>query len=323
MAQKKMYLTGGIGAIKQWEGFGIDCFLPSGTDEGGCYSETCASIGVMMLAERLLQIDLDAKYADIMELCFYNAGSIGMLDDGSKFTYANQLASSDTDLSRRADWFKCACCPPNVARLLGYIGGHLWTSSSDEKKNTAEINVHTYASAVLSIPVGRHTVQLEQKTDWPWDGNIQFELKSLEAITTTIRLRIPGWAKDRTISPEFDRYASKVTKGYLTLPPEYLKTNLSFQLNITLKPRFISPHPYTNQNIIALARGPIIYCVEDFDNPWSLVLDTECEITETDVNSAEPYKELTVRDGATLLKVPESSGPYLAHNKNNFAKVDI
>ncbi|KAM0167048.1 hypothetical protein ACHAQE_000967 [Botrytis cinerea] len=207
MVQKKMYLTGGIGAIKQWEGFGIDNFLPSSTDEGGCYSETCASIGVMMLAERLLQLDLDGKYADIMELCFYNAVSTGMSEDGSKFTYVNQLASSDTDLSRRAEWFTCACCPPNVARLLGYIGGYLYypadsglgTSSSDEKNNTVEVNVHTYASAVLSIPVGEYTVQLEQKTDWPWDGNIQFELKSPEAISTTVRLRIPGWAEEWTV----------------------------------------------------------------------------------------------------------------------------
>ncbi|TGO28832.1 hypothetical protein BPAE_0022g00220 [Botrytis paeoniae] len=253
MVQKKMYLTGGIGAIKQWEGFGIDYFLPSGTDEGGCYSETCASIGVMMLAERLLQLDLDGKYADIMELCFYNAVSTGMSEDGSEFTYVNQLASSDTDLSRRAEWFTCACCPPNVSRLLGYIGGYLWTSSSDEKNHTVEVNVHTYASAVLSIPVDEHTVQLEQKTDWPWDGNIRFDLKSPEAISTTIRLRIPGWAEKWT----------------------------------------------------------------------SLVLDTECDISETDVDSAEPYKELTVRNGATLLKVSESSGPYLAHNEENFAKVDI
>src|SRR5205085_6841039 len=110
MVDKKMYLTGGIGAEKQWEGFGIDYFLPSGTEEGGCYSETCAAIGVIMLAERLLQvatadynkervadekqIDLDGKYGDIMELCFYNAVMTGMSANGTQFTYVNQLASS-------------------------------------------------------------------------------------------------------------------------------------------------------------------------------------------------------------------------------------
>ncbi|KAA8568340.1 hypothetical protein EYC84_007376 [Monilinia fructicola] len=198
MVQKKMYLTGGIGAIKQWEGFGIDYFLPSGTDEGGCYSETCAAIGVMMLAERMLQLDLDGKYADIMELCFYNAISTGMSLNGRQFTYVNQLASSDTDLSQRAKWFTCACCPPNVTRLLGYIGGYMWTSSKDERNNAAEINVHMYTSAILKIQLGEHTVELEQKADWPWDGNIQFDLKNPHEISTTIRIRIPGWASNWT-----------------------------------------------------------------------------------------------------------------------------
>lgn len=139
-----------------------------------------------------------------------------MSEDGSKFTYVNQLASSNTDVSRRAEWFTCACCPPNVARLLGYIGGYLCkpflpfreedqaddelgTSSSDAKNNSVEVNVHTYASAVLSIPVGEQTVQLEQTTDWPWNGNIRFELQSPEAISTTIRLRIPSWAEEWTV----------------------------------------------------------------------------------------------------------------------------
>lgn len=115
MVQKKMYLTGGIGAIKQWEGFGIDYFLPQSTDEGGCYAETCASVGVMMLAERMLQFELKGSIADIMELEFYNAMLTGMGCDGKQFTYVNQLASSDADPGRRSKWFTCACCPPNVS----------------------------------------------------------------------------------------------------------------------------------------------------------------------------------------------------------------
>lgn len=111
MVDKKMYLTGGIGAMPQWEGFGIDYYLPQGTDEGGCYAETCASIGVMMLGERMLQLDLDGSYADCMELCLYNAMLSGMGSDGTSFTYTNHLASSEADLSKREEWFECACCP--------------------------------------------------------------------------------------------------------------------------------------------------------------------------------------------------------------------
>ncbi|KAB8297306.1 hypothetical protein EYC80_002660 [Monilinia laxa] len=292
MVQKKMYLTGGIGAIKQWEGFGIDYFLPSGTDEGGCYSETCAAIGVMMLAERILQLDLDGKYADIMELCFYNAVSTGM--------------------------------------LLGYIGGYLWTSSKDERKNAAEINVHMYTSAVLKIQLGEHTVELEQKTDWPWDGKIQFDLKTPHEISATIRIRIPGWASNWTILPELEGYSSELSKGYLTIPPEYLKTHSNFQLHIPLEPRYISPHPYTNQNIVALARGPIVYCAEDHDNPWvndhfkSLVFSTRGEITEKDADvNNEPYKQLTALGAATRFRLPEQARPDLGHNVDGFSEVDI
>jgi len=213
MVDKKMSLTGGIGAIKQYEGFGINYFLPQGTDEGGCYNETCAAIGVMMLAERLLQvnkllgylrnvsnetkIDLNGKFADIMELCFYNAVLTGMSVDGKRFTYINQLASSDSDFSKRAEWFTCACCPPNVTRLLGYIGGYLWSSKTDEDKHSVAINVHLYSSATLKIQVGNSAVELEQRSNWPWEGKIDFAFKSSsQDVSTTVKLRIPAWAKD-------------------------------------------------------------------------------------------------------------------------------
>jgi DUF1680 family protein len=129
-----------------------------------------------------------------MELCFYNAVMTGMSVDGKRFTYINQLASSDKDLSKRAEWFTCACCPPNVTRLLGYIGGYLWSSKIDEEKKEVSIHVHMYSSATLRIQVGNSTVELGQKTNWPWDGNVGFILKNPLNVATVARLRIPGWA---------------------------------------------------------------------------------------------------------------------------------
>jgi DUF1680 family protein len=194
MVDKKMYITGGIGAMKQWEGFGIDYFLPQGTDDGGCYAETCASIGVMMLAERLLQVDLDGRYADVMELCMYNAVLTAMSADGTSFTYVNQLASSETDISKREDWFECACCPPNMTRTMGILGGYMWTHGVDDAAgSTVFINVHQYTSATLSFSVGPRNVELTQESDWPWNGDVKFSLKS--PVPLCIRLRIPGWAE--------------------------------------------------------------------------------------------------------------------------------
>lgn len=195
MVQKKMYITGGIGAIKQWEGFGPDYFLPQGTDEGGCYSETCAAIGVMMLAERILQYDLDRHFSDIMELCLYNAMLTSMSGDGTKFTYVNQLASSDKDLSKREEWFTCACCPPNVLRLLGQIGGYIYSYFEEQK----QLNVHLYIPSETKIASGDQEIILSQKSNWPWDGQIEFELRGGSS-QVGIGLRIPAWTKNWKVS---------------------------------------------------------------------------------------------------------------------------
>jgi DUF1680 family protein len=109
-----------------------------------------------------------------MELCFYNAAI--------------------TDLSKRAEWFTCACCPPNVTRLLGYVGGYIWSCQGDEEKSSAQINVHLYTSAKVSVPVGSKVVELEQKSEWPWNGKVEFTLSNSLDVSTTIKLRIPGWA---------------------------------------------------------------------------------------------------------------------------------
>jgi DUF1680 family protein len=284
MVDKKMYLTGGIGAVAQWEGFGIDYFLPQGTDEGGCYAETCASIGVVFLAERLLALDLDARYADIMELCMLNTVMTAMSMDGKSFTYVNQLASSEKDSNAREEWFECSCCPPNLTRLFGSLGGYLWHFGT--APGAAWINVHMYTEATLTFDVEGASVSLEQKSSWPWEDTISLKLTSPAAINVTVRLRIPGWSDGKfVLTPPSP--SARVEKGYLILEPEYLAANPAFSLQVQgFEPRFLSLHPNTNQNTLTLARGPIVYCAEDFDNPWvqdyfrNVTLDANQSVTE-------------------------------------------
>lgn len=219
MVNQKMYLTGGIGAMSQWEGFGIDYFLPQSTDEGGCYSETCAAIGVMMLAERILQvthpscyaiiclcvsqtnmsqIDLDGQYTDILERALYNAMLTGMSIDGKAFTYINQMATSEKNASnKREEWFECACCPPNVARVLGHIGGYLWTPKTNSQ-SSATVNVHLFASASLKYVLedSQKKFSLVQTTNYPWEGAIDYDLSNSDDIELDINIRIPAWAAD-------------------------------------------------------------------------------------------------------------------------------
>jgi DUF1680 family protein len=295
MVDKKMYITGGIGAIKQWEGFGLDYFLPQGTDEGGCYSETCASIGVMMLAERMLLIDLDSSYADILELCLYNNVMTSMSLDGKKFTYDNQLASSDKTKSERNEWFWCACCPPNVTRLFGSLGGYLWHHTVE--KDQVFINVHLYTNAELTFKVGDDTtVHLKQTTTWPASGSVSFELDvSRGSLSVTTRLRLPAWSKGH-YNLEPPAAGLRNTKGYLELTPEYLAQNPKFKLSVgEFEPRFIAPHPYTNQNTLALALGPLVYCAEDVDNPWETNHFKDVVLR----SSPEQVAQSQIRDDAT------------------------
>jgi DUF1680 family protein len=191
MVNKKMYLTGGIGSIDQWEGFGIDYFLPQSSDEGGCYAETCASIGVMMLAERMLQLDLNGKYADIMELALYNTVLGSMSLNGKEFLYENHLASCPKRPMKREAWFDCACCPPNLTRTIGMLGGYMW--SHHIKGNDVTINVHLYDEAELKFDVGGEQVKLRQSTSWPWKGCGTFILDAPSSLDVTIKLRIPSW----------------------------------------------------------------------------------------------------------------------------------
>ncbi|KAK4626203.1 Non-reducing end beta-L-arabinofuranosidase [Fulvia fulva] len=319
MTRKKMYVTGGIGAIKQWEGFGPEYFLPQGTDEGGCYAETCAAIGIMMLAQRLLQvcghnsswplnltdvqIDCNSRYGDVMELCLYNAVLTAMSHDGKGFTYVNQLASSDTDLSKREDWFTVACCPPNMLRVLGSIGGYIWNLQQNDDARPV-VTVNLYISSTLETEITGQPLRITQKTDYPWDGTVDFDVGS-SVPGLELRVRSPAYASSHDISPACP--GAQLQDGYLSLPADWLAEHKKFTLSIPFKARWVAPHPSTEQSTITLARGPVIYCVEDYDNNWvndhfrGLTIDHNAALHEektTDATTGDSYVSLILKDGA-------------------------
>ncbi|KAF2672929.1 DUF1680-domain-containing protein [Microthyrium microscopicum] len=310
MVDKKMYMTGGIGSVKQWEGFGPDYLLPHGTDEGGCYGETCASIGVMMLAHRLLQLDLNGKYGDIMELCFYNTVLGGMSADGTKFSYTNQLASSDTDLSERADWFQVACCPPNVTRLLGSIGGYLWDYEEDVLSKSVLIKVHMYASGTLTCRLsdGRD-IKLKLESTYPWRGELKFELIGQADIETKVVLRIPDFVSEWKYEADDLKTEQRPKSGYFTIPVQSGGDVAKFTVHLPMVHRLIRPHPYTNQDTVTLARGPLVYCIEDVDNPWTddhfkaSNLPRDIEIQISDSETGESFIGYRVSNAASRINL--------------------
>ncbi|KAF4551455.1 Hypothetical protein D9617_13g099550 [Elsinoe fawcettii] len=319
MVDKKMYVNGAIGAIEAWEGFSLDYLLPQSTDEGGCYAETCAAIGVMMMAERMLQIDLNSKYSDIMELCLFNSVLCCMSTDGKRFTYVNQLASSDGKPARFEPWFTCACCPPSLSRTLGFLTGYLRTTTVDENARSAQISVHIPAAGTTTIQVGGQPLSLDVDSDWPLDGTVKCTLRAPSNVNTTLAIRIPSWAtRTFTISPKPDK--SQIEKGYLHLPSAYLSQNSTFTMTFPMTPRWITPHPYTNQNTVTLARGPMVYCLEDVDNTWvedhfkSLRLDVnKINVEEERIFEKQTGEDIIVlraKGGSEFLHLPKTaSGP--------------
>lgn len=133
-----------------------------------------------------------------MELCFYNSVLGGMSCNGKKFAYENALASCENDPCKREEWFTCACCPPNVSRLLASIGGYMWDFEIEQKR--VDIKVHMFGSATLKIPVGEQEATLKQTSEWPWKWSIDFNLNAPEDLETSISIRIPGWATEWKVS---------------------------------------------------------------------------------------------------------------------------
>ena len=178
ITRKKMYITGGIGATHMGEAFSFNYDLPNDT----AYAETCASIGLVFFARRMLEIKADRKYADVMERALYNGILSGMALDGKSFFYVNPLESLPEACHKderkfhvkpvRQKWFGCACCPPNIARLLSSIASYAYTEAEDS------LYVHLYMGSVLEKDCGGKKLDLRITSDFPWDGKVTAEVNA-------------------------------------------------------------------------------------------------------------------------------------------------
>jgi len=137
---------------------------------------------------------LDGKYGDILELCLYNSVLTAMSTDGKKFTYVNQLASSDTDLSKREEWFTCACCPPNILRLFGQLGGYIWDETRWHDAGPTELVVHLYVASTYTLSTDNRGITVSQEGDFPRKGDVKFTVRGPPEAGFNLKLRIPAYA---------------------------------------------------------------------------------------------------------------------------------
>lgn len=256
---RKMYITGGIGPSRHNEGFTTPYDLPNDT----AYAETCAAIGLVFWNHRLLQLDCDGKYADVMERALYNGVISGVSLDGNKFFYENPLGSLGTH--HRQDWFGCACCPPNVARILASVGEYIYSSMDDG------IAVHLYVQGEMQTDINGMAVTLKQQTRYPWDGQVTLTIEQATAAAYTLRLRIPGWCREHTLQVNGQVVEPAIDKGYACITRTW-QSGDTITLELTMPVEVMAANPAVphDRGLVALQRGPLVYCLEGVDHPASV-----------------------------------------------------
>ncbi|QSB27231.1 glycoside hydrolase family 127 protein [Flavobacterium sp. CLA17] len=279
MVSKKMYITGGIGSRHDGEAFGTNYELPNLT----AYNETCAAIGDVYWNHRLHNLTGKSQYFDVIERTMYNGLISGISLDGKEFFYPNALESDGVFKSNRGSctrqaWFDCSCCPTNLIRFVPSIPGLIYSKSKDV------LYVNLYASNNASFTLGKTDLQISQQTGYPWNGKVAISVNPKKESQFTIKLRVPGWARNEVLPGDLYSYKKASTQKAtinlngetLAIQPEagYFKITRNWkkgdkiQLNFPMEVQEVETNAKveTNKNKVSLEYGPIVYAVEEIDN---------------------------------------------------------
>lgn len=274
ITQKRMYLTGGIGSTMEGEAFSIDYDLPNDM----AYAETCASIGLGFFARKMLDIHADNRYADILERVLYNGVLSGIQLDGKRFFYVNPLEVNPGVsgeifgykhvLPQRPGWYACACCPPNLVRMVMSLGKYAWGESED----TVYSHLFVGGEAKLGL------AQVEVESDYPWNGRVSYTVTPTERQRKfSFAIRIPAYVKDKKIllngralsdgAAEADAKSVVEKDGYLYFTGKWEKQEkIELRFELPVRKIYCNTAVRANENCVALMRGPVVYCFEGVDN---------------------------------------------------------
>ncbi len=285
MVSQKMYITGGIGATHLGEAFSYRYDLPNDT----AYAETCAAIGLVFWARRMLQIRPDSKYADAMERALYNGVLSGMALDGRSFFYVNPLEAAPEacrfDERKfhvkpvRQKWFGCACCPPNLARLLSSIGSYAYT----EKEDT--LYIHLYMGSMVQKEIQGETAEISVTSGYPWNGGVSVKVRGT-SLPFTIALRIPEWCADEYQVRGTEGAETRTENGYLYVTKAWGAED-QVELSFPMEVRVFEADSRVREDIgkVAVMREPVVYCLEEADN------GTDLHLLSLDVHAEPEVRE--------------------------------
>ena len=299
---KKMYITGGVGSRYQGEAFGWPYELPNER----AYAETCAAIASIYWNWRMLAIKAESRFADVMERTLYNGFLSGVSLDGWHYFYMNPLACYGD--YQRQEWFGCTCCPTNVVRMLAAMPGYFYSTSHEG------VWVHLYDNSRLSWHLHDGTkLTLEQKTDYPWDGQVEITVIPEATAEFALFLRIPSWCEGASVSVNDDAPSG-------VLPGDYLKLERAWQPGDIVHLDLPMPVVLTEADsrvkedlgMVAIQRGPVVYCLESKDNPDVPIRDAELMIDEDFTAEFKPHLlgGVTVIEGKGVYACPDQDrGP--------------
>ncbi|CAN5533394.1 glycoside hydrolase family 127 protein [soil metagenome] len=264
MVGRRMFITGGVGAIANDEKFGDDYYLPN-----DAYLETCAAVGAGFFSQRMNTLTGKGKYIDEFERTLYNGVLTGISLQGDNYTYQNPLISNE---HHRWEWHDCPCCPPMFLKIMGAIPDFIYSVSNEG------IIVHLFIGSVAEIQVDNHNVTLQQVTNYPWEGSIIINVNPEREGIFNIKVRIPGWATGD--ENPFGLYQSKVKEmpilkvngsvigkgivdGYISINRSWKKGD-KIELGLSMQPRlvFANDKVHILNNMTAVASGPLVYCFE-------------------------------------------------------------
>ncbi len=280
LVQKRMYVSGGIGAIPLVEGFGHDYEL----DPKYAYCETCAAIGSLLWNWEMTLLTQESKYADLFEWQLYNAASVGISNQGDSYLYRNPLASEGK--LKRERWFATPCCPSNISRLWASLGQFIYSFTYEA------FYIHQYIGSTIKNTTSGVPLTIEIRSKLPYSGKVAIKIVEVAESNKILMFRIPSWTDSYTIQINGKQFTSEISKPkypgsdsvetasginpyhsfYLPIHPprpEGWRKEDTIEFEFGMPIRVLKPHKKVKavKNMVAIARGPLLYCIEEADNP--------------------------------------------------------
>ncbi|SDQ50990.1 glycoside hydrolase family 127 protein [Flagellimonas zhangzhouensis] len=332
MVNKKMYITGGIGAKHDGEQFGDNYELPNLT----AYNETCASIGDVYWNHRLHNLTGDVKYFDVIERTLYNGLISGLSLSGQEFFYPNALESDGVYKFNRGEctrqsWFDCSCCPTNVIRFIPALPGLIYSKSDNE------LYVNLYASNEAMVKLKDQAVLVSQSTSYPWDGKVKMAVSPEKEGEFAIKLRVPGWARNEVLPGDLYHYATKTDdqnlimvngekmdvraeNGYYTITRNWNDGD-EIALEFPMSVRKVEANPLVEEDKgkMSLEYGPLVYAVEEVDNKGSF---DNIHVSNNDAFKVEMQPEL-LGGVNTISNENLTAIPYYAWSNRGIGKMKV